>query len=409
MKNLILVLTLFTSTIILSQSWTFKSGNNAFDGNYRTASVIGAATDYPYNKPILVVNYFEKNNDINFYLDNSGYFSDSSLNTVLWVFNNEKEVIYESSVRILSDDGKTIFLREFKNKVNEQFISPLEFINKLKEASFVSVRVDGEFGDNDIRFSLKGSSKAINFVIPEKNMNSKIEKIKKERKLREAFEREKDSIKLQKEVLLKKLKKISTNKDLNIRRIDRDSFKGQKIKFLLDFDNKYGYQSFSKEAKGYTSLEYNEYKGRIATIIEVKKEESIVFTQHTFKLKMDDNQEVIFWKVSDYENLKSNIGFLSLLDKAKEKYLNKTFYYSGFRHSPNLDLDIKECEITKITFAEDDIKYSQLYGAFNVFFKINGEEKMENVEFSETYAPLEGYEYKHDKEKLFENIFYYLP
>ena len=186
MKNLILILTLFTSTIIFSQSWTFKSGNDAFDGNYRTASVIGAATDYPYNKPILVVNYFEKNNDINFYLGNSGYFSDSSLNTVLWVFNNEKEVIYESSARILSDDGKTIFLREFKNKVNEQFISPLEFINKLKEASFVSVRVDGEFGDNDIRFSLKGSSKAINYVISEKvfedekkqkKQNSKIVKL----------------------------------------------------------------------------------------------------------------------------------------------------------------------------------------------------------------------------------------
>ena len=54
------------------QSWDFYSGGNDFDGEYRVASVKGKGTDYPYNSPKLVINYFENDKQVNFYIKNTG-------------------------------------------------------------------------------------------------------------------------------------------------------------------------------------------------------------------------------------------------------------------------------------------------------------------------------------------------
>ena len=161
MKKLLLVL-LCLPFIGFGQSWEYSSGGNDFDGTYRTASVIGTGDDYPYNSPMLVVNYFDKTDKINFYINNAGYFTSNSSTSVKFIFSNEKDKIYNSSSVSISKDNKIIFLDDFflNNTVNK-----LEMFKKLMDASYVSVRIENDYGKNDMKFSLSGSTKSIKYVI----------------------------------------------------------------------------------------------------------------------------------------------------------------------------------------------------------------------------------------------------
>ena len=145
------------------QNWRYSSGGNDFDGKYRTSSIVGTGDDYPYNSPRLVINYFEVSNKINFYIDDAGYFPSSSNTIVKLSFSNEKGTIYQSESVKYSSDRKTIFLGEwFSPNSTKKFV----IFQKLMEASYVNIRIYNKYGQNDMRFSLKGSTKAIKYVIP---------------------------------------------------------------------------------------------------------------------------------------------------------------------------------------------------------------------------------------------------
>ena len=165
-----------------SQTWKSKSGGSEFDGKYKTSYVQGVGDDFPYNKPVLTINKFDNQDEINFYISGSGYFQEGTNTSVKWVFNNEPGVIYSTYDFSFSSDGKIVFLTEFNNPNSDDKISKYEFINKLKSASKVSVRISNKFGSNDLSFSLSGSTKTIEFVIPIEKMNSKISEIKLVRK-----------------------------------------------------------------------------------------------------------------------------------------------------------------------------------------------------------------------------------
>jgi len=145
------------------QSWRYSSQGNDFDGKYRTSSIVGTGNDYPYNTPRLVINCFEESNKINFYISDAGYFPSSSNTIVKLSFSNEKGTIYQSESVKYSSDRKTIFLGEWFSPNNtKKFV----IFQKLMEASYVNIRIYNKYGQNDLRFSLKGSTKAIKYVIP---------------------------------------------------------------------------------------------------------------------------------------------------------------------------------------------------------------------------------------------------
>ena len=77
MRKIILFTILLCQVTISAQSWSFKSGGNAFDGKYKTSSIKGKGTDFPYNNPLLVINLF-KEESLNFYIAEAGYFQDLS-------------------------------------------------------------------------------------------------------------------------------------------------------------------------------------------------------------------------------------------------------------------------------------------------------------------------------------------
>jgi len=196
MKKLLVLLSFCAITNLYSQSWKFSSGGNAFDGKYKTAYVQGKGSEFPYNKPLLTVNLYN-DESLNFYIASAGYFQSESETSVKWIFSNEPKVIYITEDLSISKDNKIIFLNSFKNSITREYLSRLDFINKLKTASRVDVRISDKYDDNDIAFKLSGSSKAINFVISKKYKN-KIEAIKKEIELEYELKR----IEIEKKLIL---------------------------------------------------------------------------------------------------------------------------------------------------------------------------------------------------------------
>ncbi len=172
-----------------------------------------------------------------------------------------------------------------------------------------------------------------------------------------------------------------------VKKINREQFIGQKIKFLRNDDNAHGYMDFGKSSRTYPSLNYTEFTGRSATFID--KENDL------YTLKMDDNNELIYFEYSSFSSIPNNIGFYSILDSARNIYLNKEYFNS----------DLKKCKIIAIEFAEDGEKYSQLFGPYNIYELIGKDTVKLNIHFSETYGPNEGYQYEYAKSKCFENIF----
>jgi len=148
------------------QSWKYSSGGDVFDGEYRTSSVIGSGTDYRYETPSLVINYFERSKKINLYISNAGYFSTNTNTEVLLSFNNESDNIY--SAYYIIEDGESVFIgSEFELEGSDEYFSQLEILKKLMVASYVKIRIQNDYSKNDMNFSLRGSTKAIKYVIPD--------------------------------------------------------------------------------------------------------------------------------------------------------------------------------------------------------------------------------------------------
>jgi len=207
MKKLLVLLSFCAITNLYSQSWKSSSGGNAFDGKYKTAYVQGVGSEFPYNKPLLTVNLYN-DESLNFYIASAGYFQSESETSVKWIFSNEPNVIYITDDLSISKDNKIIFLNSFKNSITSDYLSRLDFINKLKTASRVDVRISDKYDDNDIVFKLSGSSRAINFVISKKYKN-KIEAIKKEIELEYELKRIELEAELEKERLEKEQRELS--------------------------------------------------------------------------------------------------------------------------------------------------------------------------------------------------------
>jgi hypothetical protein len=180
MKKLLL-LVLLIPLISFGQAWTYSEGGNAFDGKYKTSSVVGKGDNFPYNKPTLVINKFNDDEQVNFYISGGGYFQEKTNIGVLWVFDNEPDKIYSTYDWSISDDGKILFFRAFNNPDGSGKLKPVEIIEKLTLANKVSVRMKDKYGANDIVFSLSGSTKAINFVLPKDERQAIIESAVAER------------------------------------------------------------------------------------------------------------------------------------------------------------------------------------------------------------------------------------
>ncbi len=205
MKKLLFTFALLAGICVNAQTWGYTSGDSDFDGKYKTSYVRGSGSEFPYNEPSLAINKFENSNSVNFYISGAGYFQEDTDVRILWVFDNEPGVIYSTYDFSYSTDGKILFLTEFNDPNSDNKISKYEFIKKLKLASKVSVRTSDDYGSNDLSFSLSGSAKAIDFVLPD--MEDVISIVESERKI-------KNELKAVKKLELNKLLKTVQNEKL---------------------------------------------------------------------------------------------------------------------------------------------------------------------------------------------------
>ena len=251
-KAFLTIVTLLFFLAGFSQNWKYETGGNDFDGTYKTAYVQGKGGQFPYSNPSLVINTFDNDEEsINFYIEGAGFFQKKTGIEVLWVFDNEPKVIYSTYSFSLSSDGKILFLKMFNNPNSGNKINQYEFINKLKNASKVSVRISDRYGNDDFTFSLSGSTRAINSVIPAEKMKSIIFEITQTKEI----EAKKEELEHKKKNEFAKIRneKIDSLLQFAIKmKLDNASYLRLKMLVKADLDD---ISKFNE----YTSIEFRPY------------------------------------------------------------------------------------------------------------------------------------------------------
>ncbi len=167
MKKVLLIIIGFLLSLNLNAQWKYYQTNDDFEGKIKIASVYGIGINYPYNKPGLILNIFLKSpNNVNFYINNAGYWAYNC--SVLATFNNDTTIYELNSSR--SENNELLFLT-----------GTYDFFNKLMTKSSVKFRIKSKLSTNTLTFGLRGSTKAINFVLP-KNYISNLKLLKIKRK-----------------------------------------------------------------------------------------------------------------------------------------------------------------------------------------------------------------------------------
>ena len=192
-KFFTILLAIISFNITYSQSWKYKTFNSDFDGSYKLARVYGTGGEFPYKNPDLSCNSLFNRFYKYIYISDAGYSGCDNKN-VSFKFNNDEKIYTTSSVGGgANNDSWFIYSMED--------ISRNELLEKFTKHNYVSVRLSQDCGLKDYRFSLSGSTKALNYVLGYGWIKKQIEKEKKRKELlrkedsivRE-FKRKEDSI-----------------------------------------------------------------------------------------------------------------------------------------------------------------------------------------------------------------------
>lgn len=188
-----LTLTLLIFSALSYSQWKKSGNNDVFDGNYRSAMVIGSGGKFPYTKPILVVNYFEKSDNLNIYIRNAGY-SGCSDKVIYFKFESDDTIYRSTSIR--TDANKEAWFIKTGNlnlPSNLNFLdNHIQLLEKLKTHSKLDIRMMSSCSKADYQFNLSGSTSAINYVLElRKKGDKKREKLIKEKLIQKRI---KDSI-----------------------------------------------------------------------------------------------------------------------------------------------------------------------------------------------------------------------
>ena len=238
MKKIIFLTFLLSSISIYSQ-WTYKSGKSDFDGGYKTSSVYGSGGKFPYNKPLLVVNKF-KESSLNIYISNAGY-SGCSNNVISLKFNGD-EKIYKTDYSSSGSNNDSWFLSSFYE------LEDFELLEKMMKHSYMSARLKSSCGYSDYKFSLGGSTKAINFVVGKNWIQQKKDEIL--------------YLKILEDKLLKKNKRLDSLSALKLKRVRESKRLRDSIASAIKEEE---HQKFLKEKERFEkeqSLRCKKYKNK---------------------------------------------------------------------------------------------------------------------------------------------------
>jgi hypothetical protein len=214
----------------MSAQWRVNSGNNAFDGNYKSAILMGKGYKFPYQKPNLVFNLFN-NKDSNFYLSDIGYVGCD--NNIL-VFKFDKVDKYYYSYPQENANNDILFFDNFGYLDSEnEFVNidKLKIIELFKKNQKLSIRYSNDCTSMDFDFNLSGSTVSLDKVylnyysVLKKIQNERIkeledsenQKIERERTIKFETQKRKTNDSLKKaEIILRNNKNFIIDKQLSI-------------------------------------------------------------------------------------------------------------------------------------------------------------------------------------------------
>tara|TARA_R110001632_G_scaffold232140_1_gene372142 strand:- start:1293 stop:2264 length:972 start_codon:yes stop_codon:yes gene_type:complete len=299
MKKLLFIL-LFTS-ISYSQSWKYNTFESDFDGSYKLARVYGTGGEFPYKNPDLVVLRYSTGS-INIYISGAGY-SGCDNKKVKFKFNNDDE-IYTTSWVGSGTNNDSWFIKSMND------ISEIQLLEKFTKHNSVSVRLISNCSSKDYKFSLSGSTKALDNVLG-------YGWFKKQ------FEKEEERIKKYKESKRKKeeeiLKKYIENKELkrkrdSVKRVNDSLEKRKKEELKRKRDSIKGVNDSLEKRKKEEEVKLNRDKCR-----ELKSS----FTGYNYQCYTFYGKE-IRKKMQDPESaIKVKKGTVLIIDK---EFKNRVFY-----------------------------------------------------------------------------------
>ncbi|MFY0686521.1 MAG: hypothetical protein JXQ90_05115 [Cyclobacteriaceae bacterium] len=161
----------FLSAVISQAQWKSEDAGNPFDGQFKKAFV---TAEEQMNVRFSID--LKKENELEMYL--SGITTDDCTDiTVSLNFDNSK-TIYNVWRIVIPENGRIVFGDYFFNDSDSIFT--YDFIRKLKTSSEFWMRIENGCNNSKgtYKFSLKGSGKAINYVV-NSNMNSQLMNEKK--------------------------------------------------------------------------------------------------------------------------------------------------------------------------------------------------------------------------------------
>ena len=299
MKKLLFIL-LFTS-ISYSQSWKYNTFESDFDGSYKLARVYGTGGEFPYKNPDLVVLRYSTGS-INIYISGAGY-SGCDNKKVKFKFNNDDEIYTTSSVGggINNDSW-------FINSMND--ISEIQLLEKFTKHNSVSVRLISNCSSKDYKFSLSGSTKALDNVLGYGWLKKQFEKEEERIKKYKESKRKKEEEKLKKYIENKELKRkkdsVKRVNDILEKRKKEEEIKLNRVRCreLKSSFNGYNYQCYTFYGK-----EIRKKMQDPESAIKVKKG-TVLIIDKEFKNR-------VFYKVSMIDGLSKFTSYVFKTDVEK--------------------------------------------------------------------------------------------
>jgi hypothetical protein len=140
---------------VYSQSWKFNKDKDPFEGDYSSAYIVGAGSKEPYTSPLFVINYFDKEESVNIYFSDVGYSGCD---------NKTVKIAFDLSDTILTFETTSDKNNEIWFLVQKQGFESL--IKSVKSCRKMYVRIESDCNFNSLEFTLKGSSSAVEKVLP---------------------------------------------------------------------------------------------------------------------------------------------------------------------------------------------------------------------------------------------------
>jgi hypothetical protein len=228
MKKLILFFTLLFISMSVFSQWSYKSKSTDFDGKYKITWEVGYGGEYPYKNASLNIVKHQGSSEVNIYISDAGY---SGCNNLFLYFKfNGDENLYSSQSVSSGVNNDAWFLKRLDD------IEIFQLLEKFKNHKNLSIRVGSSCGYKDYKFSLKGATKSINYVVGQDYFDKEKERELKRIESRKKLDAIKDSINKIKRIKKNKIDSIYNKEKLKRYanyKIIMDKYDESKYKFCL--------------------------------------------------------------------------------------------------------------------------------------------------------------------------------